>query len=62
MTIKNIDKFREELEQTEFIDDRSEYFKLQAIQYLKLYCDCVEDKGKRWIKKKESGLHQEENR
>lgn len=62
MTITGIDKFRKELEGTEFVDDRSEYFKLQAIQYLKLYCDHIEEKGKKWIKKKEeSGLQAEKN-
>ena len=63
MTVKEIDKFRERLQNTEEVDDRSEYYKSQAIQYLKLYADAVEDRGKQWIKaKKENGPQVEENR
>lgn len=62
MTVKEIDKFREKLQNTEEIDDRSEYYKNQAIQYLKLYADAVEDRGRQWIKaKRENGLPQEGN-
>lgn len=52
MTVDKIDRFRKELEDTEFIDDKTERFKQSAIEYLKLYCDFVEERGKKIIKQK----------
>lgn len=52
MTVKEIDKFREKLENTEVIDNRTERFKQTAIEYLKLYCDAVGERGKKIIKQK----------
>lgn len=52
MTVKEIDKFRERLSNTEEVDERSEYYKSQANHYLQLYCDAVEAKGKKIIKQK----------
>lgn len=62
MTVNEIDKFRERLLNTEEVDERSEYYKMQAINYLELYADAIENRGKQWIKtKKENGPQTEEN-
>lgn len=50
LTIKSIDKFIQNLEKTERVDGATKYYKTQAIQYLKLYADYLEDKGKKSVK------------
>lgn len=52
MTVQEIDKFLNRLTNTEKLDDRSEYYKNQAIQYLKLYADVVEDRGRKRLKER----------
>lgn len=52
MRVSTIDKWIEELESVEKIDDSSEYHKNMAIAYLKDYLDCLDDKGIKTIKKR----------
>lgn len=50
MTVNEIDKFIRKLESTEYIDDRCDYYKSQAIVYLSNLCTQLEQKEMNSIK------------
>ena len=52
MRTSKIDAMISELESLERIDGESETFKRNAIAYLKLYADCIDERGIKTIKKK----------
>ncbi len=53
--IKKVDDMIATLESLERIDGESESFKKNAIQYLKLYADYLDDRGIKTIKKNAEG-------
>lgn len=52
MRVSSIDKMIEQLETLERVDGRTEYYKNQAIAYLKNYAVSLEDIGVKTIKEK----------
>lgn len=52
LRVSSIDKMIEQLEALERVDGRTEYYKNQAIAYLKNYAASLEDIGVKTIKEK----------
>ena len=52
MRTSKLDAMISELESLERVDGESETFKRNAIAYLQLYADCIDERGIKTIKKK----------
>ncbi|RGH37345.1 hypothetical protein DW901_13550 [Firmicutes bacterium AM41-5BH] len=52
MRVASIDKMIEQLESLEKVDDLSEYYKNQAIAYLKNFADYLDRKNVKTVKEK----------
>ena len=52
MRVASIDKMIEQLESLEKVDDLSEYYKDQAVAYLKNYADYLDRKDVKTVKEK----------